>query len=70
VKRADRTIRVWEVLVDGAGEGPAGDGTYVRRFGSEREAVGFASQATCYGGPATVDFVDAPARLAGRWGFA
>lgn len=65
-----KTIRVWEVLVDTNGAGPAGDGTIVRRFRSEKEAKSVASSSTCYGRPAEAKPFDAPRRLAERWGLA
>lgn len=65
---AERLVKVWEVLADGPGEGPAGDGTFVRRFRSESEANQFASTATCYGRPATVLMDEVPRKLAQRWG--
>ena len=62
-------ITVFEVMVDGAGEGPAGDGTYIRRFRSQYDAVAFASGKTCYGRPAEVIAVEGVSRqLAARWG--
>ena len=64
------TVRVYEVLADGAGEGPAGDGTFVRRFRDKGDAERFASGATCYGQPTSVNACDAPRRLAQRWGLA
>jgi hypothetical protein len=63
-----RTKRVWEVLAECAGEGPAGEGTKVFRFGSERAAKAFAAGASCYGRPAKVAMVEVPSRLAARWG--
>jgi hypothetical protein len=65
-----KTVRVWEVVADTDGEGPAGDGTVVFRFGSEHEAEAFAARSTCYGRPAIAHATDAPKHVAARWGFA
>ncbi len=65
-----RTVRVYEILVDGPGEGPAGSGTYVRRTRDRREADRIAASSTCWGRPAQVTEVDAPRDLARRWGLA
>ena len=70
MRTAPGIVRVWEVLADIDGEGPAGDGTAVRRFRTQRDADAFAATATCYGKPATVDYHDAPRKLAQRWGMA
>jgi hypothetical protein len=72
---ASKTIRVFEVLYDGAPDGPsgpAGDGTFIRRFGPKDEAAAnaFAAKNTCYGRPATVSPRDATRELARRWGVA
>jgi hypothetical protein len=64
------TVRVYEVLYDTESEGPAGDGTVIARFRKEREAETFARGETCYGRPAKASPVDAPRRLAQRWGMA
>jgi len=61
-------VRVWEVLADGPGEGPAADGTFVHRFRSERDAKTFAATNTVYGRPCNVNVDDVPRRLAQRWG--
>lgn len=50
--------------------GPAGDGTFVQRFRSEREAERFAKQNTCYGREAKAIRNEVPRRLAQRWGMA
>ena len=68
--RRAKTIMVWEVLADGPGSGPAGDGTHVRRFRSEREAHTFAAQSTCYGRPTEARLAEVPRRIAERWGMA
>lgn len=70
-----KTVKVFEVLYDGAPDGPsgpAGDGTFIKRFGpkSSADAARFASENTCYGRPAKVTETDAPLRLAKRWGVA
>jgi len=46
-----------------------GDGHMVSRHNSKRDAEAFARGKTCYGKPARVEAVDAPVRLANRWGF-
>lgn len=41
---AERMIKVWEVLFDGREDGPsgpAGDGTFIERFRSQRDADAF-----------------------------
>ena len=70
MSRAPGAVRVWEVLADIDGEGPAADGTAVRRFRTQRDADAFAATATCYGRPATVSADDVPRRIAQRWGMA
>jgi hypothetical protein len=65
-----KTITVYEVLADGSGPGPAGDGTFVRRFRDEKAAKDFAAGATCYGREATASAFEAPLALARRWGLA
>jgi hypothetical protein len=69
---ASKTVRVYEVLFDGAEGGPAGDGTRVKRFGpkNEKAANDFAATATCYGKPAHVNVADVRRELAQRWGVA
>ncbi len=67
---AARTVRVYEVLIDTDGVGPAGDGTVVRRFKRLSDAEACAKHATCYGRPATVSASDVPRTLACRWGMA
>lgn len=63
------TVRIWVTVVDGAPGGPAGDGTWVRRFHTFDEAHALARRSTCWGQPATVTAQDAPKRIADRWGF-
>lgn len=68
---AEKLVKVWEVLADGPGEGPAGDGTHVYRFRSEREATEFAKGKTLYGrDTVTADMVEVSRKLAQRWGMA
>ncbi len=62
------TVKVYEVLYDGAGSGPAGDGTYIFRSKSKREADAFAKGNTTYGRPAKATLAEVPKRLAERWG--
>jgi hypothetical protein len=67
--KASKGVTVFEVMVDGPGEGPAGDGTYIRRFRSQYDAVAFASGKTCWGRPAEViAHLDVSRQLAARWG--
>jgi hypothetical protein len=64
-----KTYTVFEVLADGAGDGPACDGTFVHRFRKLADAQRFAARSTCYGKPATVsDRPDVSRRLMERWG--
>lgn len=64
-------VNVWEVLYDGPGAGPAGDGTYVERFRTAASANAFARGRTAYRrGSAIVTKVSVPRRLAARWGLA
>jgi hypothetical protein len=69
-RRSTGTVRVYEVLHDGKGDGPAGDGTFIRRFRTQLDADEFARTATAYGQPAKVTSVDAPRHVAQRWGMA
>lgn len=62
-----KLVRIYVVIADGPGDGPAGDGTFINRFKSERTATAFAATATCYGRAATVTADDVPRRLAQRW---
>lgn len=71
----EKTIKVFEVLYDGAQDGPAGpagNGTFIARFGPKngKAAAAFVAANTCYGRPAKVTETDAPRRLARRWGVA
>lgn len=61
---------IFEVLFDGAGEGPAGDGTHIARFRKRAEAEAFASRNTCYGRPCTAEAREVSRRLAARYGLA
>ena len=65
---AERTVTVYEILFDGTGSGAAGDGTHTYRTRDECEAREFAARNTCWGQPATVSSVNAPLRIARRWG--
>ena len=67
-----KTVRVYEVLFDGAEGGPAGDGTRIKRFGPQHEqaANDFAASNTAYGKPAHVTVADVRRELAQRWGVA
>jgi hypothetical protein len=64
----ERKYKLWWTMVDGPGEGPAGDGTRIVRFRAARAAESFARGRTCYGRPATVTEDEAPKRLMQRWG--
>lgn len=73
MSREGKPVVVYEVLFDGDSDGPAGpagDGTFVRRFRSEREATSFAKQNTCYGREAKAIRNEVSRRLAQRWGMA
>lgn len=64
-----KTYTVFEVLADGAGDGPACDGTFIHRFRKEVDAQRFAARNTCYGRPATVQSSDGISRKTmQRWG--
>jgi hypothetical protein len=65
-----KLVTVWEVLCDVDGDGPAGDGTVIRRFRSEPEARRVARESTRYGRPAEAHASEVPAQLARRWGVA
>lgn len=65
-----KLVRVYVVIADGKGEGPACDGTFVHRFRSQKEADDFAGKSTHYGRPATVQVDEVPRSLAERWGCA
>lgn len=68
---AKKTCTVYEVLVDGPGAGPAGDGTRIHRFRDAKVAEAFAKGQTCYGKPATAEKREGvPRHLAERWGVA
>jgi hypothetical protein len=72
MSRTERTVRVFTVVAQtgAVGGGPAGDGSRVFRFRSERQARTFAVGKALYGQPATVDQDDVPVSLARRWGVA
>jgi hypothetical protein len=53
-----------------AGGGANGDGSFIARFRSERDAEIFASGKEYYGKPAKVSRDDVPKRIAQRWGMA
>lgn len=68
-RRKEKLCTVYHVLVDGEGQGPAGDSTFIVRFRTESEANAFAAGKTGYGKPATVHCGnDVPRRIAERWG--
>ena len=73
--RSNRTKKVFCVLFDGPEDGPpgpAGDGTFTRRFraGERAMAEAFARENTCYGRPAKVTEDEVPLHVAQRWGMA
>ncbi len=73
VKRPEKLVKVYVTMVDGPEDGPsgpAGDGTFIRRFRTRRDADALARVSTCYGRPATVSEDEVPRRLAERWGCA
>lgn len=66
-------MTVFETLVDGPENGPAGpagDGTFVVRRRKEADMKAFIVDKTCYGKPATYDPRKVPVALARRWGLA
>jgi len=68
-----KTIKVYEVLFHSdnpsqAYAGAFGDGSFIQRFRKEADAVRFAASHEYYGKPCTVGGIDAPKRLAQRWG--
>lgn len=76
MKKSERRVAVYEVLFDGSDDGPsgpAGDGTFVARFGARdsEQAIAFAKSHTVYGRPCRVPEADlVPVSLARRWGVA
>ena len=69
----ERTVTVFETLVDGPENGPAGpagDGTFVVRRRKEADMKVFIVGKTCYGTPATYDSREVSVALARRWGLA
>jgi len=68
--KTERLYTVYDILHDIDGDGPACDGTIVRRFRDKGDAAQFAASATCYGNPAKVTEARVPKRLAQRWGCA
>ena len=64
---------VYEALVDGREDGPAGpagDGTFVVRRRREADMKAFVVGKTCYGKPATYNPREVSVKLARRWGLA
>jgi len=74
--RNARTVMVhtvlWQVDDDHpqAGGGPAGDGSFTRRFRSKEDAEAFAVDKEYFGHPAEVDSSETPLHIAQRWGCA
>jgi hypothetical protein len=66
---ASKTVKIWEVIYDGAGSGPAGDGTFIYRTKSQKEAEAFAKRNTAWGRPTEATMTEAPVAIARRWGF-
>lgn len=64
---SDKTVKVYEVLADGPGDGLMGDGTHVNRFRKLADANAFAATATCRSEAATVEPREASATLLRRW---
>lgn len=62
-----KLVTVYEVIADGKGEGPAGDGTHIHRFKLTRDAEAFAARNTYYGRPAHVQTAVVSKQLAARW---
>ena len=70
-RRPEKTVKVYEVgyyAGDDGPSGPCGDGIFIARFRDRRDAERFATGKTMWAGPARVSEVDAPVRLAQRWG--
>ena len=66
----EKLVKVYEVIVDGHEDGPAGpacDGTFVSRFRTKKAADAFAEGKTYYGRPAQVMASEVSQRLARRW---
>lgn len=64
------TKTYWFTIIDGKGSGPAGDGTFVVKFGgkgAEDRCRALASKSTCRGVPATAEQATAPAKVYARW---
>lgn len=61
-------MKVWETIYDGPGYGPSGDGTYIHRTKSEKDAKAFAKKNTAWGKPTEATMTEAPANVAARWG--
>lgn len=69
--RSQKLVKVFETLVDGAGDGPAADGTYSRRARTREDLLRLVGpDATCYGRPINIRESDVPRHLAERWGCA
>lgn len=69
--RNQKTVTVFETLVDGPEDGPAGpagDHTFVHRFRSQKAADDFVKGKTCYGRPPTVNDRQATREQLRRWG--
>ena len=66
---ASKTVKIWEVIYDGTGSGPAGDGTFIYRTKSQKEAEAFAKRNTAWGRPTEARVADVPVAIARRWGF-
>ena len=72
--RKEKLYPVFEIIVDGrpgGPAGPAGDGTFIQRFRTQREALEYVSVfgATTYGRPTQVGEAHmVPRRLMERWG--
>ena len=66
----ERTVKLYEVLADTDAAGPAGDGVQVFRFHDKRTAEDFAARSTSWGNPTKAIEVNAPLRIARRWGMA
>jgi hypothetical protein len=62
-----KLYKVYEVLADISGDGPACDGTKVFRFKRQAEANAFAARNTCYQRPCKVSEVEVSKRLMDRW---
>jgi len=71
--KRERLVTVFESLIDGPEDGPAGpagDGTFVVRAKTRKEIEKKVAGKTCYGREVKITETQVSLRLARRWGFA